>query len=65
MLRGETCDFVTDVSGQPIGPIFKSEAVREKNCIISRLRQNLPIFWTALQHRTLSTEFIKPFLKNV
>jgi hypothetical protein len=30
MLRGETCYFVTDVSGQPIGPISKSEAVPEQ-----------------------------------
>ena len=28
MLGRESFYFVTDVSGQPIGPIFKSEAVR-------------------------------------
>jgi len=34
MLCGENCDFVTDVSGQPIGPIIKSEAVREKIALL-------------------------------
>jgi hypothetical protein len=38
MLRGVDCWFFTDISGQPVSPIFKGQAVQEE-CIFVLIRQ--------------------------
>jgi hypothetical protein len=47
MLRGVDCWLVTGISGQPVGPIFKGQAVQEE-CIFVLLRQRYNRIFVAI-----------------